>query len=161
MTKTKTALQRELDGLWAKIVKLRAQYRCQHCGSVHELAAHHLIRTWNKHYRWEVKNGICLCARCHSDAHDHPASFKAWLHIGFPGVYLWLTTERPGMKRGVITQARMMEAKAELERALSIPLPQNGPPSPAGSVRPIWSVRHGQAVLAPALHAQHSSQSLH
>jgi predicted phage replisome organizer len=55
---------------WRKDVYERDGYKCQKCGTMKELQAHH-IEHWknNKDLRYDVNNGITLCRRCHLEAH--------------------------------------------------------------------------------------------
>lgn len=51
---------------WKIAVKQRDKYYCQHCGSTENLHAHHIV-PWKKDekLRFEITNGITLCASCH------------------------------------------------------------------------------------------------
>ena len=76
-TKNKKYWIRKNDELWGKIVKKRANNRCEICGlSKNVLQAHHWAsgRTI-KSTRWHLFNGLCLCFRCHFEAHNSPAVF--------------------------------------------------------------------------------------
>ena len=56
---------------WRKEVFERDNYNCQICGKKGgELNAHH-IKTFKKHkkLRFEVSNGVTLCAKCHREVH--------------------------------------------------------------------------------------------
>ena len=54
--------------VWKKTVLARG--RCEECGSTDNLEAHHVLR-WSEYPRGrvDVKNGQCLCDKCH--AHEH------------------------------------------------------------------------------------------
>lgn len=39
--------------------------RCARCGSTH-IQAHHIVRRGKKVLRWDIKNGIALCKKCHN-----------------------------------------------------------------------------------------------
>lgn len=59
--------------VWRKAVFERDDYTCQECGQYgYTLHAHHL-KDWANHpdLRFEVSNGITLCARCHKEIY-HP-----------------------------------------------------------------------------------------
>ena len=64
-------LERELNDLWKRGVCERDGWRCQLCGATEGLTAHHVIyRSQCRFLRWDLANGICLCAlRCHGKAH--------------------------------------------------------------------------------------------
>lgn len=53
---------------WAAAVKRRDGYRCQRCGSLCDLKAHH-IRPLGKGGADDVANGITLCGECHGMVH--------------------------------------------------------------------------------------------
>lgn len=56
---------------WKRLVHARDNYTCQHCGHRGKgLHAHH-IKEWAKHpeLRFEVNNGLTLCALCHGKVH--------------------------------------------------------------------------------------------
>lgn len=52
---------------WRTEVKKRDGNKCMRCGSIDKLHAHHII-PWmkNKELRYDLNNGITLCASCHS-----------------------------------------------------------------------------------------------
>lgn len=54
---------------WASMVKLR-DGKCTECGSVYDLHAHH-IKQYKSYpdLRYDVNNGITLCAVCHREHH--------------------------------------------------------------------------------------------
>ena len=56
---------------WAKLVKERDEYTCQKCGSKENLQAHH-VRPVATHPELseDVDNGLTLCKKCHSEAHN-------------------------------------------------------------------------------------------
>lgn len=55
---------------WRIAVYERDGYTCQHCAAKQNLHAHH-IKEWSTHpdLRFEVSNGLTLCARCHGIIH--------------------------------------------------------------------------------------------
>ena len=55
------ALSKKADMLWSRVVRIGG--RCEYCGCVDKkLDAHHIYSRSNKSTRWELENGICLCA---------------------------------------------------------------------------------------------------
>ena len=86
MSRERKALELRLDALWAKAVKLIG--RCELCGKVTTLEAHHIQRRDNRATRWDLMNGVCLCREHHTAnnvvcAHGTNARsvemFKQWL----------------------------------------------------------------------------------
>jgi len=79
----KSTLTRKLDKVWADIVKLKGE--CEHCGNrFGRLNAHHIFSRSNMSTRWNLSNGVCLCASCHVlsskfSAHKTPTEFTLWL----------------------------------------------------------------------------------
>jgi hypothetical protein len=55
---------------WRMAVLERDKYMCQRCGARERLQVHH-IKPWEKHWdlRFEVNNGVVLCADCHTKEH--------------------------------------------------------------------------------------------
>jgi len=69
------------DDLFRILVK--ADGVCEWCGkSTGQLHCHHVIGRTNKRLRWDMRNGVCLCAGCHKmnagNAHDDPIAFLLW-----------------------------------------------------------------------------------
>lgn len=74
--KTKRTNRRKYaDTLWSRYIKVRAQGKCQGCGSSQmALEAAHIIPRRVLPTRYDTRNGIALCAAtCHRDF-DNPAS---------------------------------------------------------------------------------------
>ena len=77
-------VNRKLDEAWSLLVKIRAGYKCEYCGSERELNSHHIYSRANFATRWDVENGICLCVGHHTfnnqfSAHRTPIEFTKWL----------------------------------------------------------------------------------
>ena len=64
------------DKLWADLIKAR-DGKCIYCGSSINLNAHHIF-TKGRHgnLRWNIDNGVTLCAKCHTyGVHINPAPY--------------------------------------------------------------------------------------
>lgn len=64
--------QQELDKCknWRQNILGKYNYKCQICESTNKLRAHHLDGYhWCVEKRFDTKNGICLCLRCHNLFH--------------------------------------------------------------------------------------------
>jgi predicted restriction endonuclease len=83
------------DKTWATFVKDRANYACEVCGQYSKFAnAHHILPKPYAELRWDVKNGICLCPRCHrlskTAAHQNSIFFCLWLEKNKPETLAYL-----------------------------------------------------------------------
>lgn len=57
--------------LWKYAVKRRDRYVCRVCGSDKSVVAHHIESfSKNENSRFDVNNGITLCATCHNKYHN-------------------------------------------------------------------------------------------
>lgn len=56
-------LKRNVDKLWGKVIRARGY--CSVCGETSQLQAHHLIARTRHRYRYDPRNGICLCFKHH------------------------------------------------------------------------------------------------
>ena len=61
------SLKKQLDDLWAEIIKLRAGYKSElsgelgkQAGGIIALASHHILGKSNNRLRFDLQNGICL-----------------------------------------------------------------------------------------------------
>ena len=56
---------------WSKQVKARDRMRCTSCGSTDRLHSHHIKpKSTFPELKYDLDNGISLCALCHSDVHN-------------------------------------------------------------------------------------------
>lgn len=74
----------KLDEAWSLLVKVRANFKCEYCGSSQTLNSHHIYSRSNLATRWKPINGICLCVNHHTfsskfSAHKTPIEFTQWL----------------------------------------------------------------------------------
>ena len=70
------------DRIWSKIVRAKANYKCELCGVTKNnmtLNAHHIVGRRHLSTRHYIPNGICLCIVCHrfgkNSAHENPLWF--------------------------------------------------------------------------------------
>lgn len=76
--------KKKADDLWSEAVKVNYGHRCAYCGTSENLNSHHIYTRSRMATRWDIDNGICLCANHHTfsqefSAHKTPAKFHAWL----------------------------------------------------------------------------------
>ena len=75
MSLTQHPLFYACNKLWEYLIKSRAGFCCEICGSgVNGLHAAHIIGRGAYWTRWRLRNGLALCVSCHVDA-----KIKAWL----------------------------------------------------------------------------------
>ncbi len=77
-------IDKRLDDVWRKIVKTRAENKCECCGIKRYLNAHHVVGRRNRSLRWNISNGVALCPKCHTfsstfSAHQTPTIFSEWI----------------------------------------------------------------------------------
>ncbi len=84
--KQRKGIDKKLDDAWSKLVKLNAGLQCEYCGTqVKQLHSHHIYTRSKKSTRWDVNNGLSLCAGHHVlsstfSAHKTPVEFTEWLY---------------------------------------------------------------------------------
>lgn len=69
---------------WSIKIRDRDGNKCRICGAVKYIHAHHLIPRENKEFRFDLDNGIALCAKHHKysleiSPHKNPIVFILWL----------------------------------------------------------------------------------
>jgi len=76
-------IEKRLDEVWSKLVKLKAGNRCEYCGKSNNLNSHHIFSRAKRSTRWDPTNGISLCVAHHIgsgfSAHKTPLSFSLWI----------------------------------------------------------------------------------
>ena len=81
--KPKPSAMSTLDALWSKAVRLLHRNKCAICGRKTTLNAHHLFSRSTMSVRWDVDNGMCLCAYHHMlgnvSAHKSPLLFAEFM----------------------------------------------------------------------------------
>ena len=85
--KRKTAEQKEekeKEKAWSEDIRSSAGWVCSICGSPNRLHAHHIIPREHERFKFDLENGIALCAKHHKfcrniSAHNNPMAFFLWL----------------------------------------------------------------------------------
>ena len=76
-------IDKKLDDAWALAVKIKADFKCEHCGKETHLNSHHVYSRSNRSTRWDLDNGYCLCVGHHVfgnfSAHKSPVDFIEWM----------------------------------------------------------------------------------
>ena len=72
---TKSSLTRKLDKAVSRIVRARGM--CEFCSisDYDKLQCCHIFSRTYRNTRWDLKNLLCLCARCHFLSHRNPIDF--------------------------------------------------------------------------------------
>lgn len=84
---------RKLDEYYSK--KIRSIGECQRCGEKNKkLETAHIISRANRTLRWDEKNLLCLCTRCHFWAHQDPIGFVMMIEKKWPKRYFYLMVEK-------------------------------------------------------------------
>ena len=83
------------DKLWSITVKHDWAHRCAICKRTGEMNSHHIIPREHFKYRFDLRNGICLCRTCHVfcpkfSPHLNGKGFDKWLAKNHPSVNEWI-----------------------------------------------------------------------
>lgn len=70
-------LIRKCDVLWSKLVRKRADFKCEWCGAPARDAHHMVARRRSAYLRHRIENGVALCASCHFNFHNKE-SYTGW-----------------------------------------------------------------------------------
>ena len=102
--KTKKTLRSNADDLWSAAVKQDWAHKCSMCGNTEALNSHHLIPRQHTTYRYDLKNGCCLCVHCHQfnadrSPHQHAAGWLQWLHAHHPTFARWYCDTTRNLKK--------------------------------------------------------------
>jgi len=73
----------QIDHLWSEAVKIKWGFKCAYCGKTQYLQSHHIFSRGKANVRFDLDNGIALCAGHHTlndfSAHKSPKAFFEWL----------------------------------------------------------------------------------
>ena len=97
--------RQKADKLWSEII--RSIGYCFVCGTTRNLQAHHIIPKEVKELRWDLDNGVCLCAAHHRwsriiSAHQGSFMFYHYFTRRFPS---WANSLRERLLRGVLLRS--------------------------------------------------------
>lgn len=105
MTKKETA---KLDKYWRVAIKDRDKF-CQVCGNTNSLNAHHIVGRRNRMLRWDLLNGVLLCAGCHTfktkSAHQDPIWFSDWFSNKYPDRKEYIDSNREEIYKSDYSEA--------------------------------------------------------
>jgi len=106
-----TELSEEADILWRKAVKLGQ--KCEICLSTQELHAHHMHRRGGTRYRWDIRNGVCLCKWCHAYTHDIEGWIEEQLELRNPAKLAFHVRTKRYAKDVIVDKAEWAEKAIE------------------------------------------------
>ncbi len=91
----KKRIKKLADDLWAWVVKDDWGWKCACCGRSGGLNSHHLLPRQHTATRYDLKNGMALCANCHHFCpdfapHQNSAGFETWLQREYPSIAHWV-----------------------------------------------------------------------
>lgn len=121
--RTVKSVKAKCDALWSQLVRASAGHRCERCLAPSR-DAHHARGRGNHRLRFEPRNGVALCFKCHLEwAEANPFEFVDWFreHRGDDDEFL--TAEA---RKGTIR--RTLNDYLELERSLLVALNSLEPP---------------------------------
>ena len=102
--KSQKTLRKDCLSLWSEIVKERDNFTCIICNRKNiRLNSHHLISKKIIKYKFDINNGITLCANCHvfspiCSPHLAPWKFEEELKYKSPSQYEWWIKNRKNLK---------------------------------------------------------------
>ena len=105
----KGRLREMADRLWSLAVRADWSWQCAICGT-RKVEAHHLVPRGHEATRYEIRNGIALCANHHKfnkdfSPHMHAAGFIWWLESAHPRLAEWYFDNRQPVFNGTKTAA--------------------------------------------------------
>ena len=83
--KSRLAMRREADRIFALAVKERDGWSCRACGSHMRPQTAHLVSRRYHATRWTLDNACCLCSACHVKFTHRPIEWEDWIEERFPG----------------------------------------------------------------------------
>jgi 5-methylcytosine-specific restriction endonuclease McrA len=115
-------LDEDILKLWSKCVRLRDK-TCRNCNSDYNLQAHHIVQRTYKLSRYNLDNGLTLCAKCHFPEHVNPEKFRRMvtdviggekyntLHDKYMITYKWTIEELRQIKEELKAELKRLEVK--------------------------------------------------
>jgi len=83
------------DAAMSLFIRARDGNVCQWCGATHKIQCAHIVPRTIKLLRWNERNAIALCMRCHFyRAHKDPILFAEFLQANFKDNYEYVQKER-------------------------------------------------------------------
>jgi len=139
------------DSLWSVAVRGDWAGKCAVCGA-RPCESHHLVPRQHEATRYDLRNGIALCASCHQfdkdlSPHQNSAGWMKWLEHHHPTLAEWYTENCRPKFDGVKTPAYYCEVIRKLCEHVE----------PEDFDR-ICGIRFGRSLMEGILNARTSSQ---
>jgi hypothetical protein len=80
------AIKKQCDNLWSKLVKEKALLKCEYCGRTTTLNSHHVIGRSSHKFRYDLRNGCCLCALHHVFGNQSAHKNAIWFSEFFKSI---------------------------------------------------------------------------
>jgi hypothetical protein len=99
----KGRLREMADSLWSLAIRADWNHQCAVCGAG-KSESHHLVPRQHQATRYELRNGIALCARCHQfdpdiSPHQNAWGWIDWLFKHHEELHDWYWAENSCRKR--------------------------------------------------------------
>lgn len=111
---SKSYLTNKLDKECSRIIRSSGEcYWCK-CRDYEKLQCAHIFSRTYRNTRWDLNNLICLCARCHFQAHKQPTEFTDLVKVYLgEDKYFFLKCTHYSIKRWTVPE--MQELLATLQ----------------------------------------------
>ena len=119
----RSTLINKADDLWREIIK--KDKRCERCGASRgvKLEAHHIMGRSRQSIKWDLRNGVCLCYRCHYPDGMHSENalkveeFLDWIKSYRPEDWKYLK-EKLKQPAETITTIKLIDIVKGLQEAM-------------------------------------------
>ena len=75
--KSKSYYTNKLDAVFSKLIRTRG--KCEKCSRTQSLQTAHIYSRKYRNTRWHSLNALCLCGKCHLEAHAKPTEFTDFI----------------------------------------------------------------------------------
>lgn len=103
----KRGTKKRLDKLWGRIIRARANHKCEMCGKPGD-QPHHIVGRRNMRLRFDLRNGINLCYGCHTRrtncVHEDPVGLENWMLDNKQCDWDYLSTVRMEIKKWTLEE---------------------------------------------------------
>ena len=120
----KKNLRKRADTLWSLAVKNDWRNMCAVCSHRGALNSHHLLPRQIAAFRFDIRNGICLCRHCHQfnpklSPHQNAFGWREWLQNEYPTIFQWCEDHKHDQFDGVKNENYYLDAICDLKQYVS------------------------------------------